>query len=530
MDSAVTGSKKRKGGGGNTQLKYVYSGMGGQREFVSHCVELWNAYHLKKGKNKKKIPLSREVQKVLAKAGYDQKSKHFNDKGLLPRLRGKKLRVVWYQPEERILACNDDKGELLLVSDVVVQRGACKREEEVGLFSTRARELGEACSFVHFEDDIVGGVGDLFDPESSLHKREGIFENPQHEPKRFKAHLSIGAKTKINPGFAARKATPKRNTQKEAKFDFNKGTIATALFPHRPDAVEIVPNTWKELSESSASKRTFTGMVKVVYGKKSTLQQEVKLEVDADVDSLNDLRRALGVPVVVEALPLAATSSLPLTTTMEINFKVTKKNALKVLGDEKKIKKYFVKTDIATPSRITSDGEIDTDVVLHEGKMRPRVVVVAEPLRWKVTDHSATGPVRIWRDERKFKEFTATVQFHDTPRSIFEKIFKGPLVRDEGGQEERERRLPVEDIEQRRIDIVEDGLNGYQGNFNTAAGGYDDDEEEDEGTEMLHEDGGNGREDQEGEYYDDENLLQMFDDGSGRIDDDDGDLTFSFDD
>lgn len=91
MDSAVTGSKKRKGGGGNTQLKYVYSGMGGQREFVSHCVELWNAYHvseptrswlmfllmqLKKGKNKKKIPLSREVQKVLAKAGYEQKTKH----------------------------------------------------------------------------------------------------------------------------------------------------------------------------------------------------------------------------------------------------------------------------------------------------------------------------------------------------------------------------------------------------------------------------------------------------------------------
>lgn len=36
-------------------------------------------------------------------------------------------------------------------------------------------------------------------------------------------------------------------------------------------------------------------MVKVVYGKKSTLQQEVKLEVEADVDSLNDLRRALGV-------------------------------------------------------------------------------------------------------------------------------------------------------------------------------------------------------------------------------------------
>ncbi|EER06099.1 hypothetical protein Pmar_PMAR021289 [Perkinsus marinus ATCC 50983] len=517
MDSAVTGSKKRKGGGGNTQLKYVYSGMGGQREFVSHCVELWNAYHLKKGKNKKKIPLSREVQKVLAKAGYEQKTKHFNDKGLVPRLRGKKLRVVWYQPEERILACNDDKGELLLVSDVVVQRGACKREEEVGLFSTRARELGEAwyekistcgflkkrdvkftmaydqtssdfptchdaietiSSFVHFEDDIVGGVGDLFDPESSLHKREGIFENPQHEPKRFKAHLSIGAKTKINPGFAARKATPKRNTQKEAKFDFNKGTIATALFPHRPDAVEIVPNTWKELSESSASKRTFTGMVKVVYGKKSTLQQEVKLEVEADVDSLNDLRRALGVPVVVEALPLAATSSLPLTSTMEINFKVTKKNALKVLRDEKNIKKYFVKTDIATPSRITSDGEIDTDVVLHEGKMRPR----------------------------------------------------GPLVRGEGGQEERERRLPVEDIEQRRIDIVEDGLNGQQGDFNTAAaGGYDDDEEE-EGIEMLDEDGGNGREDQEGEYYDDENLLQMFDDGSGTIDDDHGDLTFSFDD
>ncbi|KAF4747256.1 hypothetical protein FOZ63_014443, partial [Perkinsus olseni] len=208
------------------------------------------------------MPIPKEYEEVLRRAGYNQKTKHidlsnsgltveFNDRGSAASVRGKKLGVLWYQPDDKILACKDDKGEVVQVSNVVMERGACKREEEAGLFSSRARgflkkkdvkysivfdqttsDFGSCrdaietiSSFVHFEDDIIEGVGDLFNLDSDLHKRGGATSPAREAPKKFKAHISIGAKAKVNRGFAARKATPKRGVQKDAKIDYKKGTI-----------------------------------------------------------------------------------------------------------------------------------------------------------------------------------------------------------------------------------------------------------------------------------------------------------------
>ncbi|KAF4739112.1 hypothetical protein FOZ62_027884, partial [Perkinsus olseni] len=396
-----------------------------------------------------------------------------------------------------------------------------------------------------------------------------------------------------------------------------KGTITTDLFPHRPSAVKIVPGSWKELSGGSTAKETFTGILKVTYGKKAALEQEVKLEIEgADTASLNQLRRALGVPLAVEeeatfgvashnghsaganievAPADAVRAEAPARTkaTYDVNFKVTKKDAKKALGDEKKIKKYFLKTDLATPSKIDSDGYIQTDVVLREGKMRPRVVVASEPGRWQVTDHSATGPVRIWKDKKKFKEFIVTLQFPHTPRSIFEGIFRGhdlaaiskqgasPVITertereiedDDDGAIDRQPPVPLDAVEQRRIDFDDDdalmtnedgdeSLTSERGDMNDD----EDDEEEEEGemmgdgqidpleddnsTDATGEDDDEFEEEQESdiseegkanmsnssvvddEFNDDdsdESLTGMFGDNAGSVDSE-GNLVFSFD-
>ncbi|KAF4737438.1 hypothetical protein FOZ63_033778, partial [Perkinsus olseni] len=456
-------------------------------------------------------------------------------------------------------------------------------------------------SFVHFEDDIIEGVGDLFNLDSDLHKRGGATNPARQAPKKFKAHISIGAKTKVNRGFAARKATPKRGVQKDAKIDYKKGTITTDLFPHRPSAVKIVPGSWKELSGGSTAKETFTGILKVTYGKKAALEQEVKLEIEgADTASLNQLRRALGVPLAVEeeatfgvashnghsaganievAPADAVRAEAPARTkaTYDVNFKVTKKDAKKALGDEKKIKKYFLKTDLATPSKIDSDGYIQTDVVLREGKMRPR-------------RHRAC---EIWKDKKKFKEFIVTLQFPHTPRSIFEGIFRGhdlaaiskqgasPVITertereiedDDDGAIDRQPPVPLDAVEQRRIDFDDDdalmtnedgdeSLTSERGDMNDD----EDDEEEEEGemmgdgqidpleddnsTDATGEDDDEFEEEQESdiseegkanmsnssvvddEFNDDdsdESLTGMFGDNAGSVDSE-GNLVFSFD-
>ncbi|KAF4686794.1 hypothetical protein FOZ60_004806 [Perkinsus olseni] len=610
MDSAVTGKKKRRG-------QWRRSERSSDREFVSHFVDLWNAYHLKKGKNKKKMPIPKEYEEVLRRAGYNQKTKHidlsnsgltveFNDRGSAASVRGKKLGVLWYQPDDKILACKDDKGEVVQVSNVVMERGACKREEEAGLFSSRSsivfdqttsdfgscRDAIETISsFVHFEDDIIEGVGDLFNLDSDLHKRGGATSPAREAPKKFKAHISIGAKAKVNRGFAARKATPKRGVQKDAKIDYKKGTITTDLFPHRPSA------------------DFYWHPVKVTYGKKAALEQEVKLEVEgADTASLNQLRRALGVPLAVEEEATFGVAShnghsaganievAPADAVRAVAPARTKatydKDAKKALGDEKKDQKYFLKTDLATPSKIDSDGYIQTDVVLREGKMRPRVVVASEPARWQVTDHSATGPVRIWKDKKKFKEFIVTLQFPHTPRSIFEGIFKGhdlaaiskqgasPVITertereiedDDDGAIDRQPPVPLDTVEQRRIDDDDDdalmtneggdeSLTSERGDMNDD----EDDEEEEEGemtgdgqidpleddnsTDATGEDDDEFEEEQESDISEgkanmsnssvvdddfndddsDESLTGMFGDNAGSVDSE-GNLVFSFD-
>ncbi|KAF4667989.1 hypothetical protein FOL47_003216 [Perkinsus chesapeaki] len=465
MAAAVTGMKK-KGGSPSVRLSYKYQKNGGEQEFVSHFVALWTAYHAKKGKNKN-MPIPENYGKILRSAGYDQETKHidlsdkgltveFHERGGVASMRGKKMQVMWYEPETKTIGCKDNKdggSGTVEITGVTIQRGACKREESPGKFSSESRGFvdkrqvkfnfvfkkknsasGGTCrdaietisSFVHFDEDIIEGVADLFNPESNLNK--GVRDGDGQEKGEFKAYISIGAKAPIDKGFAARKSTPKRNTERVADIDLSKGTIKTDLFPHQPASVEIVPGTWKDNKES------LVGKVKVTYGKKKggALEQEVILKLkNADSKTRGKMLEAMGLEnahvgeVDTTDDSSFATASHAGHTSAEVNFKVTKKDAAKVLGDEKKIKKYFFKTDLPTPSKIRSDGTIDTDVIIKEGKMRPRVVVVPGKANWQLNDHSAVGPVRIWKDEKQYKEFTATLQFPHTPKSTFERIFEG---------------------------------------------------------------------------------------------------------